>query len=405
MKSLPRFALLFSLLVAMAVVAPVRAQVRLGLIDMYGGGFAAQADAIRTGFQIALDEANAAGGVRGERFSLVTADMGVSVEKAITEARRMMLDEKIRYITVGSHSGAAIALADLIRGHAVFGLGAFATTKRFTGEEGHELIGRGNLSTVEIGRIMAEHLKSMPSVHKVATIAPDFEFGKHFVEDFTAALRLARPDIVVVRKEWPKFGAADFSAQATALQAAQPDMIVSALFSGDLINFLKAAKAFDLFGGGTRFFTSGVDLVKMVAIRDSIPEGSLVTVWYPFYALDNPQNTRFVEEVRRRTNTYPVGSTLVGYISGRMLTAAIRQAAQPDDPASVAAAFQNVRFDSPVGPVSVRACDHMALYNFFVGSVRKDARFPDGIGVADVHAFNTADFARSCAEIEAVRKR
>lgn len=395
-------------LVVMGAIAgsAVAQQVPIGLIDMYGGGFAAQADAIRTGFQIAIDEANAAGGVKGQKFVLNTADMGISVEKAITEARRMIFDEKLKFVTIGSHSGAAIALADLLKNQNVLGLGAFATTKRFTGEEGHELVGRGNLSTVEIGRIMAEHIKGMPEVKRIATIAPDFEFGKHFVDDFMTAIKAARPDIQVVRQEWPRFGAADFTPQATALQAARADLIVSALFSGDLINFLKAAKDFDLFGGNkTKFFTSGADLVKMTAIRDSMPEGALVTVWYPFYAINNPENTRFVAEVQKRTNTYPVGSTVVGYVSGKMLTQAIQRSKNPAEPKSVAAAFDNLEFASPVGPVKVRACDHMALYNFYVGAVKKEAKFPDGIGVADVKAYHTSNYARSCEEIARVRKR
>ena len=58
-----------------------------GLIDMYGGGFAAQANAIRVGFEVALAEANARGGVQGRKLVLTTADMGISVEKGITEAR------------------------------------------------------------------------------------------------------------------------------------------------------------------------------------------------------------------------------------------------------------------------------------------------------------------------------
>ena len=394
------------ILAAALAAAPALAQVRLGLIDMYGGGFAAQADAIRTGFQIAVDEANAAGGVRGQRFALSTADMGISVEKAVTEARRMILDDKLKFVAVGSHSGAAVALAELLRTQNAVGLGAFATTKRFTGEEGHALIARGNLSTVEIGKVMAEHIKSMPSVKRIATIAPDFEFGKHFVEDFLAAIKVARPDIAIVRQEWPKFGAADFSAQATALQAANADLIVSALFSGDLINFLKAAKDFDLFAGGkTRFFTSGVDLVKMVSIKDSIPEGALVTLWYPFYAIDNPENTRFIEEVRKRTNTYPVGSTMVGYVAGKMLTQAITRAKDPSDPRSVAAAFDDLQFASPVGPVKVRSCDHMAMFNFYVGAIAKEASLPDGIGVKDVKGYHTENLARSCEEIARVRKR
>jgi branched-chain amino acid transport system substrate-binding protein len=402
MKSLKAVWVGFALAAAMG---SAQAQVRMGLIDMYGGGFAAQADAIRTGFQMALDEANAAGGAKGQKFALTTADMGISVEKAITEARRMILDEHMKFVTVGSHSGAAVALADLVKKQNVLGMGAFATTKRFTGEEGNDMIARGNLSTYEIGRIMAEHIKGMPNVKRIATIAPDFEFGKNFVEDFMSAIKVARPDIQVVRQEWPKFGAADFTPQATALQAANADLVVSALFSADLINFLKAAKAYELFGSKTKFFTSGADLVKMTSIRDSIPDGSLATVWYPFYAIHTAESKKFVDEVRKRTNTYPVGSTLVGYVAGKMLTLAIQRAKDPNDPKAVAAALNNLEFSSPVGPVKVRSCDHMALYNFYVGEIKKDPSLPDGIGVADVKAYNTANHARPCEEIAAVRKR
>jgi len=391
-------------LAAMRLAGAQNAPIRLGLIDMYGGSFAGQANAIRLGMQIALDEENAAGGVKGHQLTLTTADMGISVEKAITEARRMILDDKLHYVIVGSHSGAAVALADLVRNQDVFGLGAFATTKRFTGEEGHSMIGRGNLSTVEIGRIMAAHLKPMTEIKRIAVISPDFEFGKHFTDDFLAALKVARPDIVVVRQEWPKFGAADFTPHVTALQASQIDMVVSSLFSGDLANFLKAAKGFDLFSGGTKFFTSGLDLLKIATFKDDLPEGTLATVWYPFYALNNAENTAFIAEVQKRSGTYPTGSTLVGYVSGRMMGEAIRKAADPEDPKSMVKTLGEVSFKSPVGNVKVRACDNMALYDFFVGSVKRDPSLPDGIGVTNVKAYNTADYARSCEDIARVRK-
>ncbi|MBM3531319.1 MAG: ABC transporter substrate-binding protein, partial [Alphaproteobacteria bacterium] len=117
-----------------AAQAPAKGvPVKLGMIDIYSGGFAFIADSIRTGFQIALDEANTAGGFKGRPFQLVTADMGVQVEKAVTEGRRMILEEKIKFVTVGIHSGAAIAVGNLGKEHKVLVLGGFATTKRLTG--------------------------------------------------------------------------------------------------------------------------------------------------------------------------------------------------------------------------------------------------------------------------------
>jgi branched-chain amino acid transport system substrate-binding protein len=387
-----------------AAQAPARGEpVKLGLIDIYSGGFAFIADTIRTGFQIAVDEANRAGGLNGRPFQLVTADMGGSVEKAVTEGRRMILEEKIKFVTVGIHSGAAVAVGNLGKEHKVLVIGGFATTKRLTGESGHAYVGRANLSTVEIGRIMAEHIRNRTDIKRVSVISPDYEYGQHFAADFLAHLKVVRPDIVVVRQEWPKLGATDFAPHVTALQAEPTDLVVAGVFGADLVNFLRAARDFGLFGGKTQFFTHGLDLAKMGALKDSLPPNTMGTVWYPFYAIDTPQSKAFAQDVETRMKTYPTGSAPVGYVAGRMLVEAIRKAGTADDVDAVAKALGTVQFEGPTGLTKVRGCDNMAMYNFYVGSVKLDASLPDGIGMADIKAYNTESVARSCADVKKAR--
>ena len=407
MQRLIRDALMSICVVALGALAmPAQAQtpatgepVKLGLIDIYSGGFAFIADSIRTGFQIALDEANAAGGFKGRPFQLVTADMGTQVEKAVTEGRRMILEEKIKFVTVGIHSGAAIAVGNLGREHKVLVLGGFATTKRLSGEAGHPYVARANLSTVEIGRVIAEYIKGRPDIKRIATIAPDYEYGQQFTEDFVRALKVARPDVVVVRQEWSKLGATDFSAHVTALQAQPVDMIVNGGFGADLVNFLKAARDFGLFSGKTQLFTHGVDLAKMGALKDSLPPNTVSTVWFPYYAIKDPRAKAFAAEVEKRMKTYATGPTPVGYVAGRMLVEGIRKAGTADDVDKVLQALGTVSFEGPTGHVKVRACDNMALYNFYVGTVKRDPSFPDGIGMTDVKTYPTESYARPCLEL------
>jgi branched-chain amino acid transport system substrate-binding protein len=390
-------------MIGIAQVPAAGEPVKLGLIDIYSGGFSFIADAIRTGFQIAVDEANQAGGLNGRQFELVTADMGGSVEKAVTEARRMILEEKIKFVTVGIHSGAAVAVGNLGKEHKVLVIGGFATTRRLTGEAGSHYTGRANLSTVEIGRIMAEYLKNRSDVKRIATIAPDYEFGQHFVQDFIAHLKVVRPDIQVVRQEWPKLGATDFAAHVTALQAQPVDMVVAGVYGADLVNFLKAAHDFGLFGPKTQLFVHGIDLVKMGTLKDVLPADTIATAWYPFYALDTAKSKSFTAEIEKRMKTYPIGPAPVGYIAGRMIVDAIRKAGTADDVDQVIKALGTVQFEGPTGPVKVRGCDNMALYDFYVGSVKRDPKLPDGIGLGDIKTFNTEPIARSCDEIMKVR--
>jgi branched-chain amino acid transport system substrate-binding protein len=378
---------------------PSSEPIKLGLIDIYSGGFAFIADSIRTGFQIAVDEANQAGGLKGRKFQVVTADMGSNVEKAVTEGRRMMLEEKIKFVTVGIHSGAAVAVGNLGKEYKTLVIGGFATTKRLTAEAGHPYVGRANLSTVEIGRIMAEYLKDRPNVKRIATISPDYEFGQHFAQDFLAHLKVVRPDIVVVRQEWPKLGAADFGPHVTALQAQPVDMVVAGIFGADLVNFLKSARDFGLFSPKTQLFVHGLDLAKVGTMKDTLPNDTLATVWYPFYALTSAKSKSFAKEVTERMKTYPTGSTPVGYVAGRMIVEAIRAAGTADDVDKVVKALGTVQFEGPTGHTKVRACDNMALYNFYVGVVKRDPELPDGIGVGNVKTYNVESVARSCADV------
>jgi ABC-type branched-subunit amino acid transport system substrate-binding protein len=82
-----------------------------------------------------------------------------------------------------------------------------------------------------------------------------------------------------------------------------------------------------------------------------------------------------------------------------MLVEAIRKAGTADDVERVVKALGTVQFEGPTGPTKVRSCDNMALYNFYVGSVKRDAALPDGIGMTDIKAYNTESVARSCADV------
>ena len=99
--------------------------------------------------------------MNGRKFELQTADMGTSVEKAITEGRRM-ISTTISICHGRSHAGAALALAKFIAGRDDVLFWAGWQTASTIQRSWRPLIGRANLSTVEMGRILAEHLKKMP---------------------------------------------------------------------------------------------------------------------------------------------------------------------------------------------------------------------------------------------------
>ena len=101
--------------------------------------------------------------------------------------------------------------------------------------------------------------------------------------------------------------------------------------------------------------------------------------------------------------TYPTGPAPVGYIAGRMIIEAIRKSGTAEDVDRIISALGTVRFEGPTGPVKVRSCDNMALYDFYVGVVKRNPDLPDGVGLTDLKTYNTEAIARSCDDIMKVR--
>ena len=86
-------------LAAGAAPAIVRAQakeVKIGLIVPLTGPWARSGDLMRKGAEMAIEDINAAGGIKsmgGARMRLITIDAGENVEKAKNAAQRMLSQE------------------------------------------------------------------------------------------------------------------------------------------------------------------------------------------------------------------------------------------------------------------------------------------------------------------------
>ena len=236
---------------------------------MYGGGFAAQADAIRLGFQIAVDEANAAGGAKGQQLRAHHRRHG--------HQRRE-----------GDHRGAPHdprRQAELRHGRQPQRRGGRA--RRSGAEPGrvrdrrlrdHQAVHRGGGSP-DVGPRQPEHGRDRPRHGR----APEADAERQADRDDlarTSSSASTSPRTSSLHSRWR--GRTSWSCARNGRSSARPTSrrmsppcrpardrhgrarhCSAAIWS----NFLKAAKGFDLFGGGTRFFTSGLDLVKMANVQ------------------------------------------------------------------------------------------------------------------------------------------
>ena len=110
MSNLTRRTLIGSTAVALAAPSIVRAQnpaeVKVGLIVPLSGLYARPAAVMKMGAEIAIDDVNAAGGIKalgGAKLKLVPIDCGDSVEKAKNAAQRMVAQETDLVAATGAY--------------------------------------------------------------------------------------------------------------------------------------------------------------------------------------------------------------------------------------------------------------------------------------------------------------
>ena len=120
-----------SLLTATAAAAllagAAHADVKFGALYPFSGGLALLGEESFRGVEIAVDEINAAGGIKGEQIELVRGD-AVDNNQAIGEARRLISREDVKAILGTYSSSRSIAASQVaeLSGIPYFELGAVA---------------------------------------------------------------------------------------------------------------------------------------------------------------------------------------------------------------------------------------------------------------------------------------
>jgi branched-chain amino acid transport system substrate-binding protein len=135
-------ALAATLALSLALAQPVT----IGVLSPLTGGSAGTGQAQRAGFELALEEINAAGGVLGEPLRIVVEDTQANPAVGLAAFEKLMTEDGVEFIAGGFSSGVTLALVESFRtfqpivmwiGGAVSGVGidGFDGIEELIGEE------------------------------------------------------------------------------------------------------------------------------------------------------------------------------------------------------------------------------------------------------------------------------
>ena len=338
-------------------------------------------DAYKQGMALALEEANAAGGVGGKKFELVTRDDNANPGEAVRLAEELISRERVDLLAGTFLSHVGLAMTDYAKQKKVFFLASEALTDKVTWGSGSAYTYRLRTSTYMLAAsLVPEALKLKKK--RWAIVYPNYEYGQSAADTFKKLMKAQQPDIEFVTEQAPPLGKVDAGSVVQAISDAKPDAVFNALFGADLAKLVRE--------GSTRGTFKDIPVVSVLTgepeylepLRDEAPVGWIVT-GYPWYSIDTPEHKAFVAAYQKKFGKEELRlGSVIGYTTIKSLVEGVKRAGGKTDSESMAKAFSGLKVATPDGPIEFRALDHQSTLGVYVGKVA----LKDGKGVmVDYH--------------------
>jgi branched-chain amino acid transport system substrate-binding protein len=328
----------------------------------------------RNGWNLALDQINAAGGVNGDKLEVVSRDDNGNPGDTVRVAQELVTREQVKLLFGGYLSNTGLALADYAKQRRIFFLAAEPLTDKIVWQDGNKYTYRLRPSTyMQVAMLVPEAAKLKKK--RWALVYPNYEYGQSAAATFKRLLKAAQPDVEFVTEQATPLNNVDAGAVTQAIADAKPDAIFNVLFSSDLGKFVREGNTRGLFKDRkvVSLLTGEPDYLDPLGAE--APTGWIVT-GYPWYSIDTPANKQFVAAYQAKYHDYPRLGSVVGYSAMMSLANGLKKAGTTD-PDKLAAAFKGLPVDTPFGPIVYRKQDNQSTMGAYVGTTA----LKDGKGV------------------------
>ncbi len=327
--------------IALAIGAPAGAkEIKIGLITPLSGDVKTFGESVRNSFEIAVAEANAAGGVAGMTIVPVVVDDRNDPTEAANAANLLINQHRVRAIVGSVTSKTTIPVSDMAQTYRIPTITGTATNPKVTVADGKrkDYMFRSCYTDSFQGTVMAKFSRETLKA-KAAAILYDAsnDYSKGIAEVFRDAFAKSGGKVVA----YESYGRddVDFSALLTKAKAAKPDV----LFLPDYYNKVGLiAKQVKEKGLKVKLVgPDGWDSPELVKVAGSAIDGGYFSNHY------SPDDTRpevvnWVKKYKAKYGQTPDALGTLAYDAANLLFDAIRKA-KSDDPAKIKDALATIK--------------------------------------------------------------
>jgi branched-chain amino acid transport system substrate-binding protein len=318
-----------------AEVKPVAAEPRpaegdvilLGEVGSLTGSEAAFGISTRNGIELALEEVNATGGVKGKKVAVRVYDDQSKPEEAAAAATRLVTQDKVAVILGEVASSNSLAMAPKAQEAKVPMISPSSTNPKVT--EVGDYIFRVCFIDPFQGAVMARYAKEKLGYTKVAILTDKKSaYSEGLTEVFKA--KFAELGGKIVGIEAYGKGDTDFRAQLTNVKKLKPEGLYVPGYYQDVALIAEQAKELGL--KVTMMGGDGWDSEKLFELGGAAVEGSYVS---NHYSADDPSPRvqDFIKKYQAKFKATPDSLAALGYDSAMVAIEAMKRAPDLSGPA------------------------------------------------------------------------
>ena len=301
-------------------VAPTGNEIIVGEVGSMTGSEATFGSSTHQGIALAFEQINAAGGVKGKTFKLVSLDDQGKPDEAATAVTKLITQDKIVALLGEVASSRSLAMAPIAQSHGVPMITPSSTNPKVT-EQGDYIFRVCFIDPFQ-GTVMAKFATENLKIKNVAILRDvknDYSVG---LADFFKQTFEKSGGKIVVDQSYSA-GDMDFKSQLTAIRTKKPEAIYVPGYYTEVGLIARQAKELGmnvpLMGG------DGWDSPKLKEIGGKAIEGSYFSNHYSEED-QSPHVQKFIAEYKARWNVVPDGLSAMGYDAAKVLADAMTRA-------------------------------------------------------------------------------
>jgi urea transport system substrate-binding protein len=340
-------------------------EVLIGSIHDLSGGLDIYGKPMGDAMTLAVEELNAAGGLLGKKLKLATYDPQSNMQLYTQFAQQASLKDKAAVVMGGITSASREVIRPVLdRNKTLY----FYNTQYEGGVCDRNIFCTGVTPAQTVAKLVPHAMNKWGK--KVYVIAADYNYGhitsqwvKKFVQDSGGS---------VASIDFFPLDVTNFGPTISKIEAAKPDMIVSALVGGAHISFYRQWAAAGLTKKIPLASTTFAGGNEHIVLSPAECDGFLICYNY-FQNLDTPENKAFKERFYKRFGAdYPnITELAMGTYQGFKLWAeGVKKAGTLDRMKVIAALESGITIDAPSGKVTIDAETHHCVLNVSIAEVR-----------------------------------